>query len=62
MIAFIEDIKKYPKFKWHIVYFISTIVVSSFIGKYCPIFRDTFFTGAASAYFIYTTFFIDFLR
>lgn len=62
MSSFIKKIKKYPKYKWHIVYILSVFSISLFLFNYYREFDSVFFQGAVSAYFIYVTFFIDVVK
>ncbi len=62
MSTFVSNLKRYPKWKWHVVYILSVFAVSSFLFIYYRDFNDMFFQGAASVYFIYTTFFIDLVK
>lgn len=62
MNVFIENMKKYPNYKWHVAYISSVFIISLFLFVYHREFDSVFFQGAASAWFIYTTFCIDVVK
>jgi len=57
--SFIDTVKRYPKWKWIVAYILSSFIISEFLKVHYPMFKDVFFHGAASAFFIYNTFFVD---